>query len=37
VYFRIRELPPERLQALREELEKNFELLYVIQDKVDMS
>jgi acetoin utilization protein AcuB len=36
VYFRIRDLPSEKLQALREELEKNFELLYVIQDEVDM-
>ena len=37
VYFRIRDLPSEKLQALREELEKDFELLYVIQDDVDMS
>jgi acetoin utilization protein AcuB len=36
VYFRIRELPSEKLQALREELEKDFELLYVIRDEVDM-
>ena len=36
VYIRIRDLPSEKLQALREGLEKNFELLYVIQDKVDM-
>jgi acetoin utilization protein AcuB len=36
VYFRIRELPPEKLQALRAELEKNFELLYVIQEDVEM-
>ena len=36
VYFRIRDLPSEKLQALREALEKNFELLYVIQDNVDM-
>jgi acetoin utilization protein AcuB len=37
VYFRIRELPSEKLQALKEQLEKDFDLLYVIQDKVDMS
>ena len=37
VYFRIRDLPSEKLQALRKELEKSFELLYVIEDKVDMA
>jgi acetoin utilization protein AcuB len=37
VYFRIRDLPPEKLRALREKLEKSFELLYVSQDKVDMA
>jgi acetoin utilization protein AcuB len=37
VYFRIRDLPSEKLQALRRALEENFELLYVIQDDVDMS
>lgn len=37
VYFRIRDLPSEKLQALKEELLKNFELLYVSQDKVDMT
>ena len=36
VYFRIRDLPPQKLKALREELEKNFDLLYVIQDRVDI-
>ncbi len=36
VYFRIRDLPSDKLQALRERLEKSFELLYVIQDNVDM-
>jgi acetoin utilization protein AcuB len=36
VYFRIRDLPSEKLQALRKELEKSFEILYVIQDHVDM-
>jgi acetoin utilization protein AcuB len=35
VYFRIRDLPPDKLRALRTELEKSFELLYVIQDQVD--
>jgi acetoin utilization protein AcuB len=37
VYFRIRDLPSEKLQALRGELEKDFEVLYVIQDNVDMA
>ena len=36
VYFRIRDLPSEKLQALREALEKKFELLYMVQDKVDL-
>jgi acetoin utilization protein AcuB len=36
VYFRIRDLPSEKLQALREELEKTFDLLYVTQDDVDL-
>jgi len=37
VYFRIRDLPSEKLQALKEKLEKDFELLYVIQDEVDVT
>jgi len=37
VYFRIRDLPSEKLQALRGALEKRFELLYVIQDRADVA
>jgi acetoin utilization protein AcuB len=36
VYFRIRELPPDKLKALRQDLERDFELLYIIQDDVDL-
>jgi acetoin utilization protein AcuB len=36
VYFRIGDLPSEKLQALRRALEESFELLYVVQDDVDM-
>jgi acetoin utilization protein AcuB len=36
VYFRIRDLPSKELQVLKEEMEKRFELLYVIQDDVDL-
>jgi len=35
-YFRIRDLPSEKLQALRQAMEENFELLYMIQDDVDI-
>jgi len=35
VYFRVRDLPPEKLQALKAQMEKDFELLYVVQDKVE--
>jgi len=37
VYFRIRELPPDKMKILRQELERDFELLYVIRDDVDLS
>jgi acetoin utilization protein AcuB len=37
VYFRIRELPPDKLETLRRELERDFEVLYVIRDDVDLS
>lgn len=37
VYFRIRDLPSNDLQALRNELEQRFELLYATQDDVDVS
>jgi acetoin utilization protein AcuB len=37
VYFRIRDLPSEKLQALKGAMEKDFELLYIAQDDVDMS
>jgi acetoin utilization protein AcuB len=37
VYFRIRDLPPEKLQALKGAMEKDFELLYMTQDDVDMA
>jgi acetoin utilization protein AcuB len=35
VYFRIRDLPSEKLRALQEGLQKNFELLYVVRDEVE--
>ena len=37
VYFRIRELPPDKMKILRQELERDFELLYAIRDDVDLS
>jgi acetoin utilization protein AcuB len=37
VYFRIRELPSDKMEILRQELERDFELLYIIQDDVDLS
>jgi acetoin utilization protein AcuB len=37
VYFRIGDLPSEKLQALKAAMEKDFELLYITQDDVDMS
>jgi len=37
VYFRIRELPSDKLATLRQELERDFELLYIIRDDVDLS
>jgi acetoin utilization protein AcuB len=37
VYFRIRELPPDKMEILRQELERDFELLYAIRDDVDLS
>jgi acetoin utilization protein AcuB len=37
VYFRIRELPSDKMEILRQELERDFELLYIIRDDVDLS
>ena len=37
VYFRIRELPSDKLETLRQELERDFELLYIIRDDVELS
>jgi acetoin utilization protein AcuB len=37
VYFRIRDLPAEELQALKGAVEKDFGLLYITEDDVDMS
>jgi acetoin utilization protein AcuB len=37
VYFRIRDLPSKELEALRAAVEKRFDLLYVVQDDVDLS
>jgi acetoin utilization protein AcuB len=36
VYYRIRDLPSDKTQTLKEAMEKDFELLYVTQDSVDM-
>jgi acetoin utilization protein AcuB len=37
VYIRIRDLAPEKLQTLEQELKARFDLIYMIQDGVDVS
>jgi acetoin utilization protein AcuB len=36
-YIRIRDLAPEKLQVLERELRERFDLIYMIQDGVDVS
>jgi len=37
VYIRIRRLPVEKLEALKEDLQNKFELLYMIEDDLDLA
>jgi acetoin utilization protein AcuB len=36
VYIRVRDLAPEKLQTLEQELKERFDLIYMIQDGVDV-